>query len=491
MAWDRRTVEEARIARYGAPGLAAARARSRAVHARPRHAPDPRRQHRPRRRGVARDRDVRAARARDRSGRALAARVRGLPAGGRAVPERRRRRPPRARSSATGRPRSPTDCSRASTRSAASSRPRRATTSSRASAPPPRRSTRRWTSTRRPRSCSRRSATTSARARCSGPRASCCARARPTRAPTTYDSAIECFERAGDVTRWIEALSKHGQHLQAAQVALERGDRALAIQCLHRIAVSDADYATAVMLPRRRLSEGGPPRSRRAQARRAARDAPGRRRARARRSTGSRCCCEQTRHFERALSLLERLRARDATWPHVATRVEALRKALLAQTTNPDLDARNAGRRTDSTRAFRYEILEEIGRGGMGVVFRARDRRLGREVALKRLPDHIRNHPKAIELFLREARAAAALNHPNIVTLFDAGAGGRHALHHDGAPARQPAAEGAAREGAPVAAARSRRSAGRSRRGSSTRTSRASSTATSRPRTSSSPTRRW
>ena len=47
--------------------------------------------------------------------------------------------------------------------------------------------------------------------------------------------------------------------------------------------------------------------------------------------------CEQTRHFDRALSLLERLRARDATWPNVATRVESLRKALRAQTTNPDL----------------------------------------------------------------------------------------------------------------------------------------------------------
>jgi serine/threonine-protein kinase len=74
--------------------------------------------------------------------------------------------------------------------------------------------------------------------------------------------------------------------------------------------------------------------------------------------------------------------------------------------------------------AARYEILEEIGRGGMGIVFKARDRRLGRVVALKRLPDSLRNHPKAVELFLREARAAAALNHPNIVTLFDAGQDG-------------------------------------------------------------------
>ena len=68
-----------------------------------------------------------------------------------------------------------------------------------------------------------------------------------------------------------------------------------------------------------------------------------------------------------------------------------------------------------------FDALSEIGRGGMGIVFKARDRRLGRVVALKRLPDSLRDHPKAVELFLREARAAAALNHINIVTLFDAG----------------------------------------------------------------------
>jgi tetratricopeptide (TPR) repeat protein len=234
-----------------------------------------------------------------------------------------------------------------------------------------------------------------------------------------FDTAIECFESAGDVTRWIDALSKHGQHLAAARVALERGDRAQAIQCLHRIAVSDPDYATAVMhladayekeghldLAARKLEELLSTRSEA--------DVPSQA---LDRLAG---LCERARHYDRALSLLERLRARDATWPHLATRVEALRKAICAQTTNPDLSP--AQRVTDAFgEGFRYEIVEEVGRGGMGVVFRARDRRLGREVALKRLPDHIRNHPKAIELFLREARAAAALNHPNIVTLFDAG----------------------------------------------------------------------
>lgn len=68
----------------------------------------------------------------------------------------------------------------------------------------------------------------------------------------------------------------------------------------------------------------------------------------------------------------------------------------------------------------RYQLIERIGTGGMGVVFRALDRRLGREIALKRLPEAMADNPTAVELFLREARAAASLNHPNIVTLFDA-----------------------------------------------------------------------
>jgi serine/threonine protein kinase len=69
----------------------------------------------------------------------------------------------------------------------------------------------------------------------------------------------------------------------------------------------------------------------------------------------------------------------------------------------------------------RYELLGELGRGGMGVVYKARDRRLGRVVALKCLPENLKHHPQAVALFEREARAAAALNHRNIVTIFDAG----------------------------------------------------------------------
>ena len=68
-----------------------------------------------------------------------------------------------------------------------------------------------------------------------------------------------------------------------------------------------------------------------------------------------------------------------------------------------------------------YEILEELGRGGMGIVYRARERQLEREVAIKVLPFTLAFDRELVERFLREARTAAALEHTNIVPIYRVG----------------------------------------------------------------------
>ena len=80
-----------------------------------------------------------------------------------------------------------------------------------------------------------------------------------------------------------------------------------------------------------------------------------------------------------------------------------------------------------NTKLGSYEILAPIGAGGMGEVYRARDTRRGRDVALKILPESFTRESDRLRRFEQEARAVAALNHPNILAVFDIG-------QHNGSP---------------------------------------------------------
>lgn len=229
-----------------------------------------------------------------------------------------------------------------------------------------------------------------------------------------FDSAADCYREAGNVSKWCETLEKGGNPFEAARVALEHGDQGRAIRSLQVLAPSDEDYVEAANLLVDVLKREGHLDLAVSKLEEIIRN---------RGADGVRIetcdelskLLEESDQLDRAIDVLEIIRQRDPAYPDLAARLETLRKRQKQE------QAPRAGGDPAFDGGVRYEILEEVGRGGMGIVFKARDRRLGRVVALKKLPDNLRNHPKAVELFLREARASAALNHPNIVTVHDAG----------------------------------------------------------------------
>jgi tetratricopeptide (TPR) repeat protein len=241
-----------------------------------------------------------------------------------------------------------------------------------------------------------------------------------------YEAAIDCHRRAGNAARALELLEKIGRYFEAGQEALAAGDADRAIRNLQLVDLRDPDHGEACTTLAQLFDERGDL------------DLAAEKLGEAVSAAGDTDSAplellerlgdllQRAGHAERALETFETLRKRDYTYPGAAERVEALRELRQTQQ-QASAFATRARTASGAPTAVggapaesRYELLAEIGRGGMGVVYQARDRRLGRSVALKRLPDNLRENPTAVQLFLREARAAAALNHPNIVTVFDA-----------------------------------------------------------------------
>jgi eukaryotic-like serine/threonine-protein kinase len=120
-----------------------------------------------------------------------------------------------------------------------------------------------------------------------------------------------------------------------------------------------------------------------------------------------------------ALRLYEKVVAEQFDYRDVQQRIADVWDRLAG--TTQMMPAREAGGAGSQVAPPRYRIIREVGRGGMGIVYQAEDDILQRPVAYKVLPDAVRDDPTALEDFLREARIAASLHHPNIVTIFDAG----------------------------------------------------------------------
>jgi tetratricopeptide (TPR) repeat protein len=236
----------------------------------------------------------------------------------------------------------------------------------------------------------------------------------------TYDweSAAECWEQAGESERVLAIHEKTGSYLEAAALASRLGDLDRALRNLQSVDAREPDYGDAC----RQMGEILAQRDEfdlAAQKLGEAVEAAGGERAPIPLQERHAELLECAGRLPQALEVLEAARRRDPAHEGMAERVARLRESVAAacdrETTPTERIPAAAAEQS------RYEIRRELGRGGMGVVFEARDTRLGRVVALKRLPESLRHNRTAAQLFLREARAAAALNHRNIVTLYDAG----------------------------------------------------------------------
>ena len=138
---------------------------------------------------------------------------------------------------------------------------------------------------------------------------------------------------------------------------------------------------------------------------------------------------EKRKEFEEAQSLYEKILAEDYSYRDAKSRSALLKKALTE--VKKVLDATRVEEATSRATSApvqpntsRYKIIKKIGQGGMGVVYQAEDTLLKRLVAYKVLPAAIRDNELMLQSFLQEARIAAALNHPNVVTIYDTGKNG-------------------------------------------------------------------
>ena len=233
------------------------------------------------------------------------------------------------------------------------------------------------------------------------------------------DDASEMFRKAGDIDGEIRVLQAQGDYFRAGRLEFEHRRYGDALATLANIDSRDPIYHRALEMQGDVLRAQG--RFEKAYSK-------------YRSAVGDRECVvatlplyykmaralEEEQDRSGALEHYNAILTVDKNYEDVSLRVKALlgrgRRNTIPGTTSSGIFAAPEG-----SSPHRYEVLEEVARGGMGIVYKARDTVLGRIVAFKILGENLRENETAVKYFLREARAAAALSHPNIVTIFDAG----------------------------------------------------------------------
>ncbi|MEE8580518.1 MAG: protein kinase [Myxococcota bacterium] len=238
-----------------------------------------------------------------------------------------------------------------------------------------------------------------------------------------FNQAAECYARSGSTEREGELLEKAGEFLRAGEAYHRDGEVEKAIGVLQKVEAQSEGFVRAAALLGDIFQARGQHSLAMAKLERAL--------------SGQELSAETlplyyslatsyegNDSFDKALRVYEKVLAFDYQFRDVEQRLANVRAALDAQgTATEQASAQSASTQGASTQGQpgRYQIEAELGRGGMGIVYRAKDTVLDRIVAYKVLPDTLKENPQALQNFLREAKAAAKLNHPNIVTVYDTG----------------------------------------------------------------------